>query len=52
MGLFLLLSLSTVSAADGPILYVDGAGGSDSNNGSSLLQAKQTMTTGYRPSFI
>lgn len=43
LGLVLILSLSTVSAADGSTLYVNGGTGSDLNNGTELIYAKQTI---------
>jgi hypothetical protein len=45
LGLVLIfsLSLSTVYAAEGPTLYVNGSGGSNGNDGSSWLYAKQTI---------
>ena len=43
LGLVLLLSLSTVSAADGSTLYVNGGTGSDLNNGTEWIYAKQTI---------
>jgi len=43
LGLVLLFSLSTVSAADGSTLYVNGGTGSDLNNGTELIYAKQTI---------
>ncbi|EKF86542.1 pectinesterase family protein [Methanobacterium formicicum] len=43
LGLVLLFSLSTVSAADGSTLYVNGGTGSDLNNGTEWIYAKQTI---------
>lgn len=43
LGLVLILSLSTVSAADGSTLYVNGGTGSDLNNGTEWIYAKQTI---------
>lgn len=43
LGLVLLFSFSTVSAADGSTLYVNGGTGSDLNNGTEWIYAKQTI---------
>ncbi|MBI5458130.1 pectinesterase family protein [Methanobacterium sp.] len=43
LGLVLFFSLSAVSAADGSTLYVNGGTGSDLNNGTEWVYAKQTI---------